>query len=147
MPWAGSFAVQSASVLSPHWPSAHLPQPCGLGLEMEGCVPIGFPKVNWVVHSELWGQTLGEHLSLFAQAVGFAGMWDFSFQKLGQSWVLGQTGGWHPSRHLHDKFTEWLVRLMFQMKFHAYSWAGTLTHVCQTARLKLMWIFYKKLTL
>lgn len=58
--------------------------------------------------------------------------------------VLGKQVVGHPSPPLHNKFREWLDVVMVQIKFHRYSWAGTLNQVCQNLqRLKLMWIFYK----
>lgn len=71
-------------------------------------------------------------MSLFAQAVGFIGMWDFSFQKLGQSWVLGRIGSSH-----HDEFIEGLVSLMVPDEIPCISWTTAVTLVCQICKAEI----------
>ena len=71
-------------------------------------------------------------MSLFAQAVGFAWMWDFAFQKLGQSWVLGRIGSSH-----QFEFIEGLVSLMVPDEIPYISWAATITLVCQICKAEI----------
>ena len=71
-------------------------------------------------------------MSLFAQAVGFTEMWDFAFQKLGQSWVLGRIGSSHC-----DEFIEGLVSLMVPDEIPCISWAAAITLVCQICKAEI----------